>query len=85
MSATGWSIVQTAARLLERDECDAVLGDLLEAGDGAWNGLLDVVGLLIRRQLKLFKSWRPWLATLGLALPASALGVLTIEGWPAPS
>jgi hypothetical protein len=71
MSATGWSIVQTAARLLERDECDAVLGDLLEAGDGAWNGLLDVVGLLIRRQLKLFKSWRPWLATLGLALPAS--------------
>jgi hypothetical protein len=64
-------LAEAAAQLLERDEREAVLGDLSEAGEGAWRGLLDVLGLVIRRQLLLWKSWQPWLATFGLALPAS--------------
>ena len=68
-----WSLVETAAQLLERDEREVVLGDLLEAGESAWRGLVDVVGLVARRQAGLWKSWRPWVAAFGLALPGSLL------------
>lgn len=71
MTGTYWPLVEVAAQLLERDEREAVLGDLLEAGEGAWQGLLDVFGLVVRRQLLLWKNWQPWLAAFGLALPAS--------------
>jgi hypothetical protein len=73
MTSTHWPLIEVAARLLERDEREAVLGDLLESGEGAWQGLLDVLGLAVRRQLLLWKSWQPWLASLGLALPGSLL------------
>jgi hypothetical protein len=68
-----WSVVEAAAQLLERDEREAVLGDLLEAGGSVWRGLVDVVGLVVRRQAGLWKSWRPWVAAFGLALPGSLL------------
>ena len=73
MTSRRWALVEVAARLLERTERDAVLGDLLEAGEGAWRGSLDVLGLVILRQLLHWKSWQPWLATFGLALPGSLL------------
>jgi hypothetical protein len=68
-----WSVVEAAAQLLDRDEREAVLGDLLEAGESAWRGLIDVVGLVVRRQAGLWKSWRPWVAAFGLTLPGSLL------------
>jgi hypothetical protein len=68
-----WHWAERTAGLLDRDECEAVLGDLQEAGESAWNALLEVVGLLARRRLALWKDWRPWLASFGLALPASLL------------
>ena len=61
------------SRLLERDEREAVRGDLVEAGESAWQGLLDVLGLVVRRQAMLWKNWRPWLATFGVALPCTLL------------
>ena len=73
MTSTHWPLVEVAARLLERDEREAVLGDLLETGEGAWQGLLDVLGLVVRRQLSHWKNWRPWLTVFGLALPGSLL------------
>jgi len=73
VTGVGWSLVEVAAQLLERDEREAVLGDLVEAGESAWQGLLDVLGLVIRRQAILWKSWRPWLAAFGLAFPGSLL------------
>jgi hypothetical protein len=73
MIRVAWSLVEAAALLLERDERDAVLGDLLEAGVGAWRGLVDVTGLVVRRQARLWTSWRPWVAAFGLALPGSLL------------
>jgi hypothetical protein len=39
MTSTGWSFVEAAARLLARDEREAVLGDLAEADESAWQGL----------------------------------------------
>ena len=73
MTGIGWSLVDVVAQLLERDEREAVQGDLAEAGESAWQALLDVLGLVIRRQAELWKNWRPWLAAFGLALPGSLL------------
>jgi hypothetical protein len=71
MTSTHRPFVELAARLLGRDEREAVLGDLLETGEGAWQGLLEVLGLVVRRQLSHWKNWHPWLAVFGLALPGT--------------
>jgi hypothetical protein len=73
MTGTHWPLVEVVACLLERDEREAVLGDLAETGEGAWRGLLDVLGLVVRRQILHWRNWRPWLAVFGLALPGSLL------------
>jgi hypothetical protein len=73
MTDIHWPWMEVAARLLERGEREAVLGDLLETGEGTWRGLLDVLGLVMRRQLLHWKNWQPWLAMFGLALPGSLL------------
>jgi hypothetical protein len=73
MTRVDWSLVEAAAQLLGRDEREVVLGDLLEAGENVWRGLIDVLGLVVRRQAGLWKSWRPWVAGFGLALPGSLL------------
>jgi hypothetical protein len=73
MTSIDWSLVEVASRLLERGEREAVLGDLAETSECAWDGLLDVLGLVIRRQAGLWKHWRPWIAAFGLALPFSFL------------
>jgi hypothetical protein len=73
MTSLGWSFVEITSHLLERDEREVVLGDLMERGESAWQAALDVLGLLVRRQLDIWKSWRPWLAAFGLALPGSML------------
>lgn len=68
-----WRAVETASNLLESNEREAVCGDLMESGESAWHSLLDVVGLVIRRQTMLWKSWRPWVAGFGLVVPSSFL------------
>ncbi|HTZ57108.1 MAG TPA: hypothetical protein VMB49_03380 [Acidobacteriaceae bacterium] len=59
--------------LLEPEEREAVQGDLLEAGESGWQSLLAVLGLVVRREVDLWRHWRPWLAAFGLALPSSFL------------
>jgi hypothetical protein len=66
-----WRCVEAAAGLLAPLEREVVLGDLAETDCDVWRGLGDVLGLVARRQLALWKSWRPWAASFGLALPAS--------------
>lgn len=73
MTSVGWSLVAIASRLLPRDEREAALGDLVEAGECALQGLLDVLSLVLHRQAILWKSWRPWLAAFGLTVPGSFL------------
>jgi hypothetical protein len=71
MTAIQWSVVEAASQLLEPDERETVLGDLVEGGESAWHALVDVLGLILRRQVGLWTSWRPWIAAFGLALPCS--------------
>ena len=73
MTSNLWPLVELAARPLDRDERNAVLGDSLEAGDGIWQAFSSVLGLVLRRQLLLWKSWRPWLTTFVFGLPGAYL------------
>jgi hypothetical protein len=59
--------------MLGRDEREAVLGDLIEAGEGAWRAMLAVLGLVLRRKAEVWKTWRPWIAAFGLSMPCSFL------------
>jgi hypothetical protein len=77
VSGAGWRCIEAAAGLLAPLEREVVLGDLAEMDCGAWRGLGEVFGLAARRQLALWRSWRPWAASFGLALPAS----LFLMGW----
>ena len=66
-----WWCIEAAAGMLAPLDREVVLGDLAETDRGAWRGLSDVLSLAVRRQLALWWNWRPWAASLGLALPAS--------------
>lgn len=71
--SSGWRLVDLASRLLECNEREAVLGDLRETAEPLCPALIGVLGLALRRQAHLWKSWRPWLTGFGVALPSSYL------------
>ena len=54
------------ARALDPRECEFVLGDLAECGSSGPRALVDVIGLVMRRQLLIWTSWRPWFALIGI-------------------
>ena len=68
----GWRLVDRVCRLLERDDRDAVCGDLAESQMPAGRALREVVGLLLRRQAALWLDWGPW-AGVTIALPLGFL------------
>jgi hypothetical protein len=59
-------LARLIARALEPSECEFVLGDLAECGSSGGRALFDVIGLVIRRQLLIWMSWRPWVALIGI-------------------
>jgi hypothetical protein len=73
MTNIAWSLIESAAQMLEPNDREVVLGDLAEANESVWGGLVEIVGLAVRRYLALWKNWRPWLISIGLALPGSLL------------
>jgi hypothetical protein len=73
MMSFGWSLVEATAQVLEGNQREAVLGDMVEAGESAWPALLGILGLFLRREATFWKSWRPWLSAFGVSLPASLL------------
>jgi hypothetical protein len=73
MTALAWPLVELVSRLLEPDEREAVLGDLLEADVSAWQALLDILGLILRRQAFLWKNPQAWFAGFSVALPSTYL------------
>lgn len=73
MTSPSWSLVEFAARPLDRDEREAVLGDSIETGESASRALLGILGLVLRRQALLWKSWRPWLSVFIIGVPCTVL------------
>lgn len=66
MMHVGWWWLSFLARALERPERDVVMGDLAESGAGFGLAMRDLLGLIVRRQIGLWTSWRPWLALFGV-------------------
>ncbi len=71
MTRICWWLVDILSRMLEPDERDAVRGDFAESGATSSQALLDVLGLVVRRQTALWKDWRPRLAPVALIAPMS--------------
>ncbi|HTV54153.1 MAG TPA: carboxypeptidase-like regulatory domain-containing protein [Terriglobia bacterium] len=81
MTRIFWLLVDRLSQSLERDERDAVLGDLAESGEGAAQAMFDLIGLVVRRQLGSWCSWRPWTALLALVFPLGLLLSLACRWW----
>jgi hypothetical protein len=73
MSGFAWPLLELTSRLLDRDEREVVLGDLLETNENFCRGLLDVFGLILRRQAAHWRRPGPWLAGLAVTIPSSYL------------
>jgi len=73
MNRLCWWFADLASRALRAEEREAVRGDLEEAGEWGGRALVDVLGLVFRRQAALWRNWPPWCVLFGLVLP---LGVL---------
>ena len=73
MTDIAWKLIGLLSKMLEPEEREAVIGDIIESRADAWSAAADVAGLAMRRQLLEWRSWKPWLAAFGLALPASLL------------
>src|SRR5690349_5591237 len=73
MNQLWWWIVEPVSRFLEHDERDALLGDLAESRQTGPRAFLDVLDVVIRRQARLWITWRPWLYLLGLIVPVGML------------
>jgi hypothetical protein len=71
MNKLCWYLTLQLARLLKPGEREAVLGDLAESARPARRKLLDMLGLVTRRQLILWSTWQPWLILLTLIVPAA--------------
>ncbi len=57
-------ILNKLSKLLESDERDAVLGDFAELNIIPVRSVYELCGLILRRQILLWKNWQPWFALL---------------------
>ena len=76
-----WRAVERLSRLLERDEREAVWGDLIESHTSPARALKEVAGLVLRRQTELWLDWRPWFALVTIAVPLGFLLSVASRGF----
>lgn len=71
---------------LDKDEREAVSGDLLEANESPSASVFQLLGLIIRRQFVHWTGWRPWLVFTAVAVPMAVVLSQTAKeyaGWSA--
>ncbi len=64
-----WACLHHLSQWLEPDEREAVVGDLTETRAPLHDWLRSVGGLVVRRQVALWGTWRPWLGLIACAVP----------------
>lgn len=74
--------------LLDPAEREAVFGDFVELAMTDRQSAKSLLGLVVRRQLRLWKAWNPWFALLAIVVPvppqlARLSNQLGAEIWPA--
>jgi hypothetical protein len=57
------------SRSLDPMEREAVVGDLAELGMTDRQAMTSVLGLVLRRQLRVWKKWEPWFALVAIIAP----------------
>jgi hypothetical protein len=73
MTQVFWRLVDILSRALDADERLAVCGDFAESGASGGEALLDVLGLVIRRQVAVWTHWQPWLCLVCIVVPLGML------------
>ncbi|AEU34485.1 hypothetical protein [Granulicella mallensis] len=71
---------------LDEEEREAVAGDLLEAHESPLASVLQVLGLVLRRQLNHWARWQPWLVFIAVVTPLAVVLSQTARefaGWAA--
>ena len=69
-----WALsTQALSRLLDSREREIVLGDLAELGMSDRRAFKGVFGLVLRRQLGLWKEWQPWFVLVAIVVPIGPL------------
>jgi hypothetical protein len=64
---------QALSRSLDSPERETVLGDLAELGLSDRQAFKGVLGLVLRRQLGLWKEWQPWFVLVAIVVPVCPL------------
>jgi hypothetical protein len=67
-----WS-AHALSRCLDSREQETVLGDLAELGLSDRQAFKGVLGLVMRRQLGLWKEWEPWFVLVAIVIPVGPL------------
>lgn len=73
MTGFCWWLVDHLARLLQAEEREAVQGDFAELGITSGRALVEVFGLVARRQAALWNHWQPWMVLACLVVPLGFL------------
>jgi hypothetical protein len=73
--------VRLAARMLDPDEREIVLGDIAESRTPTGRAACDILGLAIRRQVNAWGDWQPWFALVYLAIPLGLLLGIVSRFW----
>ncbi len=80
MSKFIWWVADRLSGLLAPNERSIVMGDLIESDLSGSQALLEIAGLIARRQIEIWKDWRPWLALFGLSgIVGSFLSAITLR------
>lgn len=66
-------LVEKLSRTLEPELRASVLGDLAELNVPETKAIRELFGLILRREVLLWKAWRPWLALGGIVGPVGVL------------
>ena len=73
ITAICWRFVHYLSAALQQEEREAVLGDFAESGQNGSEALRDLLGLLARRQVTVWKDGRLWLTLASVVLPLGLL------------
>lgn len=81
MTRIWWPVVNLIARCLEREDRDAVCGDLQETGVSGPRTIEQIAGLVLRRMALAWMDWRPWLVLVTVVLPVGVLLSFITRSW----
>jgi hypothetical protein len=72
MTLNRW-LFDKLSRTLEPELRESVVGDVAELKLPELRAVYELLGLILRRQAPLWRSWKPWLALVGIVGPVAVI------------